>query len=303
MHINVRSKRFKMLATFVAATSLIVYSSISCCLASQSALDQRSATALPLAQSCTIRFSLESEYMGFKVPCLVYLPRGYRATVNYPVWYGLHGNSSSETMWLQTAGIGAKADAMAEQDKIDPLIMVFPLVRYDSAKTIQEDMKDGVRSENLSEQFIYKELVPYIDAHYSTIATPDGRYIGGFSMGGLFALQIAIHHPDLFGKVGGYSPALAYNDFSNGRFETWLNNGNVTQAATDIPHYAKSMELDKIRVYIDYGSDGDPFAEGVQSLYKALLEHGTHAELHAHSGGHSLQADKLEAYLLFYCGK
>lgn len=303
MHLHIHPKSLIMLTSFVMVVLLIVCLSISCSCASQSTSDQCPVTDLPLAQSSTTRLVLTSECMGFNVPCMVYLPQGYHVAENYPVWYGLHGNSSNETMWLQTADIDAKVDATIERGEIKPLIMVFPLVRYDSAKTIQEDMKDGIRSENLSEQFICTELVPYIDSHYSTIASSDGRYIGGFSMGGLFALQTALHHPDLFGKVGGYSPALAYNDYSNGRFETWLNNGNVTPATTDISHYAEGLKLDKIQAYIDYGSDGDPFAEGAQSLYKALLKHGIHAELHAHSGGHTLQTDKLEAYLLFYCGK
>ena len=43
---------------------------------------------------------------------MVYLPAGYGDGNTYPVWYGLHGYSSTETMWLTTAGIGQTADAM-----------------------------------------------------------------------------------------------------------------------------------------------------------------------------------------------
>lgn len=257
----------------------------------------------PEAQSCISSFSFESKYMGFNVPCMIYLPIGYNSATSYPVWYGLHGNSSSETMWLQTAGIGSVADKLIKEDASHPIIMVFPFVRYDSAKTIQEDMKDGIRSENLSEQYICKELIPYVDSKYSTIQSPDGRFIGGFSMGGLFSLQIALHHPDLFGKVGGYSPALVYSDFSDERFETWMNNGNPTNATADIAHYAKNKGLEKLQVYIDYGKDGDPFAKGAQSLNEALLRRGINSKLYVHGGGHSLQIDKLEEYLRFYIGK
>ena len=155
--------------------------------------------------------------MGFRVPYMLYLPKGYERGKAYPVWYGLHGNSTSERMWLERAGIGAIADALIERGDIQPLIMVFPLTKYDSSKVIQEDMKDGKRGDSQMERFLYNELIPWIDANYSTVTNPDGRWIGGFSMGGLFALQTAFHHPALFSRVGAYSPALVLTDFSRGQ--------------------------------------------------------------------------------------
>jgi esterase/lipase superfamily enzyme len=34
-----------------------------------------------------------------------------------------------------------------------------------------------------------------------------------------FALEIGFRHPDLFGKVGAFDPALPYSDFSGQQFE------------------------------------------------------------------------------------
>lgn len=256
----------------------------------------------PLPSSSVIRLTLTSKHMGFKVPFMVYLPKGYGGGEAYPVWYGLHGYSSSETMWLKTAGVGSVADEMMMRGKLAPLIMVFPLTRYDSAKVIQEDMKDGKRDASLMERFLCGELVPYIDSHYNTVKSRDGRYIGGFSMGGYFALEIAFRHPDLFSKVGGYSSALMYSDFSGRQFEKWLYPGSDTDDIYDAAVFAKDKGLDTLLVYLDCGSVNEPFLIGAQSLYDAFIERGISAEFYMHEGGHSLQAGKIGEYLKFYSG-
>ncbi len=256
--------------------------------------------ALPLAQSQTYHFTLASVAMGFRVPYMVYLPKGYTSEKAYPVWYGLHGNSTTERMWLERAGIGAVADALIESGDIQPLIMVFPLTKYDSAKAIQEDMKDGKRGESQMELFLCNELIPWIEGNYSTIAKPEGRWIGGFSMGGLFALQAAFHHPLLFSKVGAYSPALVFSDFSQGQFAKWLNDGDMTAWLEDPAGYATARGLMHLQVYIDCGTENEPFAEGARSLATALSAMGLAVSFVQHGGGHSLQMDKLASYLCFY---
>lgn len=254
----------------------------------------------PLAESLTERFTIRSEAFDATVPYMVYLPAGYGDGTQYPVWYAMHGYSSTETMWLDEAGVGDVADALIEQGALSPMIMVFPFSRYDSAKVIEQDMADGKRDASGMERLLCDELIPYIDAHYSTIPSPEGRYIGGFSMGGLFALQIGLHRPDLFGKIGAYSPALTTSDFSGDRFERWLSTDPT--AAVTLEGYATAHGLDALSIYLDCGDARDPFSAGAASLYAALNARGISAEFHPHGGGHSLQSDLLEQYLLFYGG-
>ena len=169
--------------------------------------------------SQVLRFTLQSSPMGFAVPYLIYLPPDYTAGNRYPVWYAMHGYSGSETQWLQEAGIGRLADALMESGALAPMLMVFPLTRYDSAKVIQEDLRDGKRGATRMEQFLCGELIPAIDAQFATQANPEGRYIGGFSMGGQFALQIGLRHPELFSRIGAYSPAIADTAYGDGQLE------------------------------------------------------------------------------------
>jgi len=255
----------------------------------------------PLSVSQAARYTLESKAFDSTVPYMVYLPEGYGNGTQYPVWYAMHGYSSTETMWLTEAGVGKVADELIQSGKLTPIIMVFPLSRYDSAKVIEQDMADGKRGASGMERFLCDELIPSIDAQYSTIPSPEGRCIGGFSMGGLFALQIGLHRPDLFGKIGAYSPALDTADFSGDRFERWL--ATDPSAANKLDGYAEAHGLDKLSIYLVCGDERDPFSAGAASLEQALAARGIAVEFHPHDGGHSLRLDLLEQYLLFFAGR
>ncbi len=236
--------------------------------------------------------------MDATVPYIVYLPAGYSPAQKYPVWYAMHGNSSTETFWLDFGMVGEHADALTASGELAPMIMVFPFTRYDDAKTIVADMEDGVRGPSRMERFLCEELIPYIDAHYSTIPSAEGRYIGGFSMGGLFALQIGLHQPQLFSKIGAYSPALTYSDFSADHFERWLSTD--TNDAFELEGYAKTHGMNKLFVYLDCGGESDPFSSGAASLQDALTARGIQSAFHPHEGGHALDLSLVDTYLLFY---
>ena len=81
---------------------------------------------------------------------------------------------------MRASDTGERADALQASGELAPMIMVFPMTRYDDAKTIEADMADGVRGPSQMERFLCEELIPYIDAHYSTIPSAEGRAIGGF---------------------------------------------------------------------------------------------------------------------------
>ncbi len=262
---------------------------------------EESPVATPLPASQTTRFTFESEAMNATVPYIVYLPAGYTPAQKYPVWYAMHGYSSSEKWWLDYARVGERADALTASGELEPMIMVFPFTRYDDAKTIEADMADGVRGPSRMERFLCEELIPTIDAHYSTIPSAEGRTIGGFSMGGLFALQIGLHQPQLFSKIGAYSPALTYSDFSGDHFERWLSTDPADAAALD--GYAKAHGMDGLTIYLDCGGESDPFSMGAASLQDALTARGIASTFHPHTGGHSLDRTLVDAYLLFYGGE
>lgn len=58
------------------------------------------------------------------------------------------------------------------------------------------------------EDYVYKDVVGYVDNKYRTITQPESRGIAGHSMGGIGAINIAMKHPDIFGSLFALSPGL-----------------------------------------------------------------------------------------------
>ncbi len=122
----------------------------------------------PLAESRMLDLSVESEYMGRSMPVRVYLPKGYGSGQKYPVWYGLHGSSSDESMWSD-AGITALADQLIDSGEISPMIMVFPFVKDDALKEFNRQKEEyGKLGERYIDRYISSELVSYIDSGFDT---------------------------------------------------------------------------------------------------------------------------------------
>lgn len=260
------------------------------------------AVSEPLKKSQITRLTMESKYLDKKVPYIVYLPMGYGDGTEYPVWYGLHSYSTNETMWINN-GIADAADALIDKGEIEPLIMVFPYVKDASLKEIEADLEDdGKLDERNVDKFISKELIPYIDSQYFTDTSQDGRYIGGFSMGGMLALRIAFHHTDLFTKVGGYSAGVLSNDFSDRQLEKWLFPNDNIDEIDDVVAFADKKGFTNLKIYLDAGNSNDPFTVGLQSLYEALQLRNISSEFTIYDGGHSLQSDFINDYLKFYTG-
>jgi S-formylglutathione hydrolase FrmB len=126
---------------------------------------------------------------------MVTLPTGYDSATRYRVQYTLHGAGdypdaarNKEIIEHATAGV--------------PLITVMP---NGSGRGWYTNWADG--TENW-ETFHLDQLVPFIDANLSTVATREGRVISGHSMGGFGAFHYAEDRPDLFSYVGSFSGGL-----------------------------------------------------------------------------------------------
>ena len=53
-----------------------------------------------------------------------------------------------------------------------------------------------------------KDLIPHVDATYRTIASREGRFVEGYSMGGFGAAHFGFKYPELFGTVSIMAGAL-----------------------------------------------------------------------------------------------
>ena len=59
--------------------------------------------------------------------------------------------------------------------------------------------------------FIAETLKPYIDQNYRTMTVPEQTGIMGSSLGGLISLYAAVQRPEIFGRIGAFSPAYWFN--------------------------------------------------------------------------------------------
>lgn len=140
-----------------------------------------------------------SRVLGYAIATRIYLPPCYgAASTAYPVLYLVHGLNYAEDQW-QRLGVGTAADRLIASGEIAPLIIVLP-----------RDQGD----DRLDPAFV-SDLLPYIDGHYRTLASPGYRAIGGMSRGGGWSIHLGLRYPELFGRVGADSPAIFYGDEIN----------------------------------------------------------------------------------------
>jgi enterochelin esterase-like enzyme len=221
-----------------------------------------------------------SDVIGRRQHYFIYLPPCYDANseVRYPVVYLLHGIPMDERHWLDE-GLVETADKLFGSGELPPFIVVMP--RGDSS--IYTDTSGGDRS---FEGVLVNELIPAIDSRFRTLADAEHRAIGGISRGGVWALEIAFAHPELFAAVGGHSPALAVN-----------------RATVDYDPLvlAKSAPIDQLRIFLDAG-DRDWTRTETQALSKILAERYIPHTYTVGKGVHDYPywATQVEAYLRFY---
>ncbi len=126
------------------------------------------------------------------------------------------------------------------------------------------------------EDDLLKDVVPFVESHYSVHADPEHRAIAGLSMGGGQALGIGLKHPNIFAWVGGFSSAL---------FGT---RSDLLSADA-----AKKLRL----VWLSCG-DQDRLMDGSKSLSSTLAEKKVPNIWHVDSGGHEWPVWKNDLYLL-----
>jgi enterochelin esterase-like enzyme len=170
----------------------------------------------------------DSTVTGGKRPAMVYLPPDYSASREYPVLYLLHGIGGNENHWTQFGVADAILDNLIADGKAEPMIVVMPNGRAsnepvtafgpprgegqaDQRNTPPADPQRGMQVEFEAyaafEKELLNDLIPYIEAHYSTSKDRSQRALAGLSMGGGQSLNFGLNNVDTFAWVGGFSSA------------------------------------------------------------------------------------------------
>jgi S-formylglutathione hydrolase FrmB len=149
--------------------------------------------------------ALRSSAMGATEHVNVMLPRTYdpSGATRYRTLYLLHGSSTDHGSFVRN-GIEAMVGDL-------PLIVVMPdggpFGAYSDWYGQTPLAGPGVPPPAW-ETFHVRELIPWIDAHYPTVGSRQGRAVAGVSMGGGGAMKYAARHPELFAAAGSVSGAV-----------------------------------------------------------------------------------------------
>ncbi|MEO6732145.1 MAG: alpha/beta hydrolase-fold protein [Ferruginibacter sp.] len=174
----------------------------------------------------------------------VYTPPGYeKGKTKYPVLYLQHGWGENETSWGIQGRANLIMDNMIAEGRIKPFIIVMTYGMTNTGARPGGGPRPaappasapapggaapaagaarpaggpgggmaGILASNGFQTVLLDELVPYVDAHFSTIAKRDGRAMAGLSMGGAETKMVTLAKPAIFGywgllSGGNYTPA------------------------------------------------------------------------------------------------
>ncbi len=136
---------------------------------------------------------------------LVYLPAGYAAAAargaRFPVLYLLHGTGSYALHFIDVGLVGVKVDELLAAHRIKPLLVVMPEA-VDG--TLNHDTEWANTSHGAYAGAVLA-TVRQVDSRWATVPNRQGRAIGGLSMGGYGAVNIALRHLDLFSTAESWS--------------------------------------------------------------------------------------------------
>jgi S-formylglutathione hydrolase FrmB len=222
------------------------------------------------------RLQVESSLLGRGLEQGVYDP----GEPGRPLLVLLHGRGSEpDDVW--TLGLAGELERLG--DRAPAVLLV-----NGGDHSYFHDRRDGRWG-----TYVLEEAIPA--ALRRLRADPARVAIGGISMGGFGAFDLARLHPDRFCAVGGHSPAV------------WRTGGETPAGAFDDAEDFARHDLfggpyrGRASAWIDVGRD-DPFHDAATAYGRLLREHGRSVALHVWPGGHDRDYWKahLRQYLAFY---
>ena len=124
-----------------------------------------------------------------------------------------------------------------------------------------------------------KDILPFMESHYSVYADRDHRAIAGLSMGGGQALNIGLSHLDAFAWIGAFSPAP--------------NLESVDQLVSDPASTTKQLSL----LWIGCGDNDQTVRLGPYNFHTGLEQKNVPHVWYVDKGGHTMPVWKENLYL------
>lgn len=223
---------------------------------------------------------LSSSALARTVQYRVILPDHYDTeSRRYPVLYLLHGYGGTFSDWTNRTKV-------AEYAAGQPLIIVTP----EGANSWYVDGANG----EAWETYLTRDLVRDVDATFRTVASRDGRFIAGLSMGGYGAIKAALRHPDLYAAAASFSGALditrPHDTFSGEQkpdvMAVFGPIGSGVRSANDVYALASAaVPTATPYLWMACGTD-DPWLDVNREMARTLKTRGLRYEYHERPGRH-----------------
>jgi enterochelin esterase-like enzyme len=222
----------------------------------------------------------DSKAVGGKRKMVIYTPPDYSKDTKYPVFYLLHGAGDDETGWQIKGSADVILDNLNADKKLAPMIVVMPNGFARPAGAPPAAGPGGGNRASAFEDDLLKDIIPFVESHYSVQADREHRALAGLSMGAGQTMRIGLKHLDQFAWLGAFSGAA-------GRGESFDNL---------IPDPAA---LGKLHLFWISSGDKDSYATGsTKALHEFLDEKKVAHIYHVDSGAHEWPVWKNDLYLI-----
>lgn len=220
-----------------------------------------------------------SAAMKKNIKAVVITPDNYSTKTAYNVVYLLHGYSGNYADWV------TNVPAIKHLSDQYNLMIVCPDGNYGSWY-----FDSPIDSSWRYETYISKELVKYIDDHYSTSRSRTGRAITGLSMGGHGAFYLAFRHQDIFGAAGSMSGGVDIRPFPlnwdlSKRLGSFKDHPENWEKNTDV-NLVYLLTPGSLAITFDCGT-ADFFYGVNKELHKKLLERNIPHDFTVRPGAHT----------------
>ena len=138
---------------------------------------------------------------------VVYTPADYerQSEQRYPVLWALAGYTGSGLGMTAWRGFGEslpqRLDRLIAEGEMGPVIVAMP----DAFTSLGGNQYLNSPALGAYSDWLTEELVPFVDQHFRTLATPDHRGVFGKSSGGYGALIQAMRNPQIWGAAASHA--------------------------------------------------------------------------------------------------
>jgi S-formylglutathione hydrolase FrmB len=147
----------------------------------------------------------------FKRKLLVYLPPSYNSgSKRYPVMYLISGFTGYGALNMNltpfSENIQQRLDRLIKTKVIKDMIVVMPdcFTKYGGSQYVNSTATGRY------EDYLVKEIVPFVDVNFRTLQKAASRCIIGKSSGGYGAMWLAMRNPGVFGLMATHSGDSAF---------------------------------------------------------------------------------------------